>query len=65
MRNEKDQDRGQLPRCLTCDRPLGVGSLEEKGRFDEILTFCDVRCREDYFQRVDLLLDGDSDEEAA
>ena len=44
---------------------MGETALAERGRLGEPLIFCDPRCREDYFQRVDLLLDGDQDEEAA
>jgi len=61
----KEYEKGELPRCRTCDRPVGEGALVENGRLGEPLIFCDLRCREDYFQRVDLLLDGDQDEEAA
>jgi hypothetical protein len=59
----KEYEHGERERCRTCDRPVGEGALRENGRLGEPLVFCDVRCREDYFQRIDLLLDGD--EEAA
>jgi len=61
----KEYEHGELPRCRTCDRPVGPEALAERGRLGEPLIFCDMRCREDYFQRVDMLLDGDQDEEAA
>jgi hypothetical protein len=60
----KEYEHGDHPRCRACDRPVGAGALAERGRLGEPLVFCDVRCRTDYFQRVDLLCDGD-DEEAA
>ena len=59
----KDYERGELPRCRACDRPVGELALAEQGRLGEPLIFCDERCREDYHQKVDMLLDGD--EEAA
>ncbi|HZV01253.1 MAG TPA: hypothetical protein VFF73_31365 [Planctomycetota bacterium] len=61
----KDYERGEHARCRTCDRPVGEKALAERGRLGEPLVFCDERCREDYFQRVDMLLDGDEDVGAA
>ncbi len=60
----KEYEHGEHARCRTCDRPVGNGALAERGRLGEPLIFCDVRCREDYFQRVDMLLDGDEEDAA-
>jgi hypothetical protein len=56
-----DDERGELPTCLACGRTTEAGSLVEKDPEEGELRFCDVRCREDYFTRMDKALEDDRD----
>jgi hypothetical protein len=58
-RSTTRDERGELPTCAACGRPTGAGALIELDPEDGSVVFCDVRCREDYFTRMDQLRDGD------
>lgn len=48
-KSTKVYEKGEIPHCNACDRPVGENALHERGAEDEPLVFCDARCREDYF----------------
>jgi len=66
-RSTKHDERGELPRCSSCERPLTEDALRELGPQGEPLAFCDARCREDYFEKADRFAERDpgSEGEAA
>jgi hypothetical protein len=45
----KEYERGEIPHCDACERPVGEAVIHDRGPEGEELAFCDAKCREDYF----------------